>query len=198
MFGKHSFDLEKQFTFYASYHNNPINVLIHILCIWPILATGLVILQYTPELLAQPELFKSIPDGQYLKVNVALVATLIYAVCYVVMEPFAGLIGAILVSILCITAAKLVGTGATVGGHDILNVAIAIHVTAWILQFIGHGLFEGRAPALIDSWDQALLTAPLFVLMEILFFFGYRKEFYAKIMQEVESNISAFQQSKNK
>ena len=45
MFGKHSFDLEKQFTFYASYHNNPINVLIHILCIWPILATGLVILQ---------------------------------------------------------------------------------------------------------------------------------------------------------
>merc|ERR1712021_107648 len=167
-------------------------------CIWPILATGLVILQYTPELLAQPELFKSIPDGQYLKVNVALVATLIYVVCYVVMEPFAGLIGAILVSILCITAAKLVGTGATVGGHDILNVAIAIHVTAWILQFIGHGLFEGRAPALIDSWDQALLTAPLFVLMEILFFFGYRKDFYAKIMQEVESNISAFQQSKNK
>merc|ERR1711934_651567 len=71
MFGKHSFDLEKQFTFYASYHNNPINVLIHILCIWPILATGLVILQYTPELLAQPELFKSIPDGQYLKINVA-------------------------------------------------------------------------------------------------------------------------------
>ena len=59
------------------------------------------------------------------------------------MEPFAGLIGAILVSILCITAAKLVGTGATVGGHDILNVAIAIHITAWILQFIGHGLFEG-------------------------------------------------------
>ena len=45
MFGKHSLDLEKQFTFYASYHNNPINVLIHILCIWPILATGLVILQ---------------------------------------------------------------------------------------------------------------------------------------------------------
>ena len=53
MFGKHSFDLEKQFTFYASYHNNPINVLIHILCIWPILATGLVILQvrYTHSVL---------------------------------------------------------------------------------------------------------------------------------------------------
>ena len=56
----------------------------------------------------------------------------------------------------------------------------------------------GRAPALIDSWDQAFLTAPLFVLMEILFFLGYRKEFYAKIMQEVETNIATFQESKNK
>ena len=44
-----------------------------------ILSYFLFLLQYTPELLAQPELFKSIPDGQYLKVNVALVATLIYA-----------------------------------------------------------------------------------------------------------------------
>ena len=67
------------------------------------------------------------------------------------MEPFAGLIGAILVSILCVTAAKLVGTGATVGGHDILNVAIAIHVTAWILQFIGHGLFEGTVASRIKK-----------------------------------------------
>ena len=44
-----------------------------------ILSYFLFLLQYTPELLAQPELFKSIPDGQYLKVNVALIATLIYA-----------------------------------------------------------------------------------------------------------------------
>merc|ERR1712083_235623 len=143
----------------------------------------------------KPELFKSIPDGQYLKVNLAFVVTLIYAICYIAMEPFAGLIGAVLVSLLSVTAAKLVGTGATFGGHDVLNIAVAIHITAWILQFIGHGVFEGRAPALIDSWDQAFLTAPLFVLMEILFFFGYRKEFYAKIMEQVETNIATFQEN---
>ena len=56
----------------------------------------------------------------------------------------------------------------------------------------------GRAPALIDSWDQAFLTAPLFVLMEIMFFFGYRKEFYAEIMQEVEANVASFKENKNK
>merc|ERR1712241_1090171 len=196
MLGKHSFNLEKQFTFYASYHDNPANVFIHILCIWPILATGLVMLQYTPEILTQPEIFRSIPDGQYLKVNFALITTLIYVVCYIAMEPFAGFIGAVLVSLLCVTAAKLVGTGATFGGYDVLNVALAIHVTAWILQFIGHGVFEGRAPALIDSWDQAFLTAPLFVLLEILFFFGYRREFHGKIMTQVETNIQSFKSGK--
>ena len=53
-------------------------------------------------------------------------------------------------------------------------------------------LILGRAPALIDSWDQALLTAPLFVLLEVLFFFGYRREFHQKIMTQVEANIQAF------
>lgn len=78
MFGKHSFDLEKQFVFYASYHNTPINVAIHILCIWPILATGLVLFQYTPEFMAAPELFNQLPSGEFFKINLALLVTLIY------------------------------------------------------------------------------------------------------------------------
>jgi uncharacterized membrane protein YGL010W len=28
------FDLKEQFIFYASYHNNPVNVAIHLFCIW--------------------------------------------------------------------------------------------------------------------------------------------------------------------
>merc|ERR1712110_653095 len=90
-------------------------------------------------------------------------------------------------------SAKLVALDTHINEIPIWKIALAIHVVCWILQFIGHGVFEGRAPALIDSWDQAFLTAPLFVLMEILFFFGYRKGFYAKIMQEVETNIATFQ-----
>ena len=88
------------------------------------------------------------------------------------MEPFAGLIGAILVSILCITAAKLVGTGATVGGHDILNVAIAIHVTAWILQFIGHGLFEGMSPLTPDRPQVKRPPPSLQITSNFLVFYG--------------------------
>lgn len=44
-FNKEMFDLEKQFAFYASYHSNPVNVAIHLVCIWPILATAITLLQ---------------------------------------------------------------------------------------------------------------------------------------------------------
>eukprot|EP00093_Oithona_nana_P000566 00566.XXX_989_1522_1 [CDS] Oithona nana genome sequencing. len=150
MFGKHSFDLEKQFVFYASYHNSPINVAIHILCIWPILATGLVLFQYTPEFMAAPELFNQLPSGEFFKVNLALLVTVIYMVCYVIMEPFAGTLGAILVSMLYVHSAKMVGIGAMVAGIPIWKVALAIHVAAWILQFIGHGVFEGMNNIMLD------------------------------------------------
>jgi len=65
---------------------------------------------------------------------------------------------------------------------------LAVHIVAWVIQFIGHGVFEKRAPALLDSLDQALLTAPLFVLMEVAFFLGYRQEFHRKIMKKVRQS----------
>ncbi len=65
------------------------------------------------------------------------------------------------------------------------------------MQFFGHFYFEGRAPALLDSLDQALLTAPLFVLMEVFFFLGYRKQFHQQIMEQVERNVSEFRRSQN-
>ena len=55
----------------------------------------------------------------------------------------------------------------------------------------------GRAPALLDSLDQALLTAPLFVLMEIAFFLGYRRKFYEEIMIEVDASIKEFKAAKS-
>ena len=66
----------------------------------------------------------------------------------------------------------------------------------WDNIFIGD--ISGRAPALLDSIDQAFLTAPLFVLMEVAFFFGYRRDFYDEIMLEVEANIKKFNTSKEK
>jgi len=32
-----------------------------------------------------------------------------------------------------------------------MKYATAVHVFAWVMQFIGHGVFEKRAPALLDN-----------------------------------------------
>ena len=86
------FDLEGQLVFYASYHNHPVNVGIHILCIWNILWTLIVFLQNTPDLVAAPGWLGDLL-GPHCHVNMALVFTLFYSLVYIVMEPFVGLIG---------------------------------------------------------------------------------------------------------
>ena len=70
-----------QFTFYASYHNNLINQLIHISCVWPILWTALVMLQYTPTMGSTPS---SLPP--WLVLNAALLAMVIWTAFYLGLE----------------------------------------------------------------------------------------------------------------
>lgn len=40
-------------------------------------------------------------------------------------------------------------------------------VACWVAQFVGHGVFEGRRPALLDNVAQAFFMAPVFVLLEV-------------------------------
>lgn len=71
-------------------------------------------------------------------------------------------------------------------------IAIGVHVLSWIAQFIGHGIFEGRAPALLDNLVQALFLAPFFVWLEVLFMFGYRPELKARLDSAIQKDISKF------
>ena len=60
------------------------------------------------------------------------------------------------------------------GEYTLLQVSVYVHVSAWIFQFIGHGVFENRSPALLTNLGFALL-APFFATFEVMnFLFGYR------------------------
>lgn len=52
---------------------------------------------------------------------------------------------------------------------------------AWGIQFVGHGVWERKAPALKDNLVQALFLAPFFVWLECLFWGGYRKELKERV-----------------
>ena len=74
--------------------------------------------------------------------------------------------------------------------------ALGLFVTSWIAQFVGHGVFEGRAPALFDNLVQAFVLAPFFVWMEILFYFGYRPELKGRLDKAVTQEIDRYRKSK--
>jgi hypothetical protein len=73
-----------------------VNVLIHIATVWCISSSVVVfLLECTPDLANTPE-WVTDNIARDIKVNIALVLTLIYAVVYLYMEPLIGFIGNIL------------------------------------------------------------------------------------------------------
>jgi 2-hydroxy fatty acid dioxygenase len=87
---------------------------------------------------------------------------------------------------------------------------ISIHVLCWIAQFVGHGLAEKRAPALLDNLLGgktihenpspvvdvlpfsllAVVLAPFFVHLEILFGLGYRPAMHKRINNAIGKEIT--------
>lgn len=133
----------------------------------------------------------SIPN---LPMNVGTVGAVLYTTLYILMEPVAG---AALAPILI--GGTAVGNYLTSTYGSTANTwAGAINIVCWIAQFIGHGKFEGRAPALLDNLVQAVFLAPFFVWFEILFSWGYRPELKHRVDQAVEREIQKFNKSKEK
>lgn len=73
----------------------------------------------------------------------------------------------------------------------------------WVAQIAAHKYFEGNAPALLENLQQgrvhvwiefdflvayveALVLAPYFVVIELLFFFGYNPELQAAFQKRVK------------
>lgn len=91
------------------------------------------------------------------------ISCLVYIALYVLLDPVAGALYAPLLLGGTALAKYLVGTY----GSVVVYWGIGIHVASWIAQFVGHGKFEGRAPALLDNLFQAVFLAPFFVWIEV-------------------------------
>lgn len=116
---------------------------------------------------------------------------MIYATLYILMEPVAG--GLLAPLLLAGTAYSDYLT--TTYGVTANYWAAGIFVLSWVAQFIGHGVFEGRAPALLDNLVQAVVLAPFFVWMEVLFSIGYRPELKSRVESAVEKEVQKYRKS---
>ncbi|KZF23766.1 DUF962-domain-containing protein [Xylona heveae TC161] len=182
-----SLNLEKQLLFYGSYHHHPVNVGIHITCVPLILMTAFLFGTNTPSLpLPDWLVIDSLPP------NLGVISSIVYAALYILMEPVAGGLAAPLLVGGAAYMNKLTSTYGMTANYW----ALGVHIVAWIAQFIGHGAFEGRAPALLDNLVQALFLAPFFVWLEVLFFLGYRPELKGRLDKAVEQEITKFNKEK--
>lgn len=120
------------------------------------------------------------------------IAIVVYATLYILMEPVAGALLAPLLLGGTAYSTHLTSTYGSTANYW----AFGLFITSWIAQFVGHGAFEGRAPALFDNLVQAFFLAPLFVWMEILFYFGYRPELKGRIDKAVKQEVERFRKAK--
>ena len=156
--------LEEQITQYAAHHRDRRNIATHfvgILLIVFSVAMGLALipLPFLPGQMTVAFVVTLVAVAYYFKLDYTLgVAMLIYM--------------ALNLWLAMIAAAKFpVGTAAWIAG--------GIFVAGWIIQFVGHK-YEGRKPAFVDD-VMGLIVGPLFVVAELGFLIGWRRDLAAVI-----------------
>jgi 2-hydroxy fatty acid dioxygenase len=135
-------------------------------------------------------LLKDLPlDPQYYQyVNAGALAVLIYSLDYLSLDLFFGVISTPIMVYLNVKSTDYLDES---GSHGLL-IYWGIQIFSWLIQFVGHGVFEHRAPALLENLNQALLLAPLFVMFEIANLFGFRKDIMKEVDELVKPEVEQF------
>ncbi|KAF2260608.1 DUF962-domain-containing protein [Lojkania enalia] len=187
------FDLKKNLVFYGSYHREPTNVKIHMTFVPILLATGFLFGTNTPSL-RSPARLAPLLSKLHLPLNLGTLSAATYSTIYILLSPNAA---GLTIAPLVLAAASLANRLQTKYNSTKVNsIAVAVHVASWIVQFIGHGKFEGRKPALLDNLVQALVLAPLFVWYEVLFKLGFYKGLHAEVGEGIEAEVKKLEKGK--
>lgn len=180
-------DLIQELSFYRKYHYNKVNVFIHVCCIPLILLTA--VYNLTALKIPEPILSAIDLDAKYYPyANFATVLSVCYGVYYIMLDLPMGLPCALILNFASMQFCKL----APQLGSSGYRRSWSIHAVSWLLQFIGHGVFEKRAPALLDNLVQALVLAPFFAVFELFYFMGFRRDVIENIDKKVLPEIKAF------
>ncbi|PPR02479.1 hypothetical protein CVT24_002028 [Panaeolus cyanescens] len=178
------FNVDKQLVFYGAYHSNKINVLIHVICVPLIVWSFQALVAPLGQVPFLPAYHHVFSEWLVFDTNYASLMTAVYLAYYLLLEPTAALLYAPQMVLTSLTATAFAQR------PDYLTTAIAIHAFSWIAQFIGHGFAEGRAPALLDNLLGAVVLAPFFVHLEILFTLGYRPDMHKRIINGIGKEVT--------
>jgi uncharacterized membrane protein YGL010W len=155
--------LETALSAYAAYHRDRRNVATHLVGI-PMIVLAVVVLLSRPQW--------AIGGGA---LTPAMVLSVVASAYYLRLDRRFGAVMALLLAACC-------WLGLAIGAQGVglwLGWGLGLFVVGWAFQFVGHG-FEGRKPAFVDDL-RSLLVGPLFVVAEVAFLLGLRRELQVAI-----------------
>ena len=135
---------------YGSSHRNPVNKLIHWLCVPPILWSVLALLWWLP--------FPAALQSEMVPVNWATIAVVLAQVYYYSLSIRLGT-GILLFNMFLLWITVLIEAASP---WPLWQVALAVFILAWIGQFVGH-LVEGKRPSFFKD-VQFLLIGPAWLM----------------------------------
>jgi 2-hydroxy fatty acid dioxygenase len=186
-----------QFYFsYAKYHYNDTNKLIHVIFIPTILFTALGMLHYGANWGRLPLL-----GGTSIQLDIGAILLAILLPVYLFVDFLTGLVSTFFFLGQLFTSNYLFNNQVDhfpFLGLTHFQVMLYLHLFAWLTQFVGHGIFEKRAPALLDNM-LLMFVAPFFMIFEVLNIgIGYKEKEVKGWNRYVALEIKQYRESKVK
>lgn len=150
---------------YAAYHRDPRNIVSHFIGI-PLIVVAVAVLLSRPQWGAG-------------WLSPAVLVSLASAWFYLRLELRLGVLMSVLLG-LCVWAGHVLAQQSTLVW---LASGIGMFVVGWAIQFVGHH-YEGRKPAFVDD-VTGLIVGPLFVVAELAFLLGLRRDLKGQIEARV-------------
>lgn len=155
---------------YASAHQNPFNIAVHMIGIPTIMLGVFIVLSWVSA------------DVAGYTLNLAHVVTLVLFVFYWTLEK--------LFSVVFLLYAAAIAYFATIIGTEPVatsgTVAAAAFFGGYAAQFIGHAV-EKSAPVVLTHPLQANLAAPFFIVVDIFKIVGLRETLFDEVQQRIDA-----------
>mmetsp|Transcript_30189 Transcript_30189/g.34561 ORF Transcript_30189/g.34561 Transcript_30189/m.34561 type:complete len:150 (-) Transcript_30189:64-513(-) len=139
--------------------------------------------------------------GVYDQLDVGLILVTFISFVYIYIEPVTGVTSAVIYNLMYYFGMEhwKVHRDDTdfICGVSYFSFLLYLQGFAWITQFVGHGVFEKRAPALLSNL-LTVFVAPDFVVIEIFYFLGYNKKAIDECQVIIDKDIAEFWKSKEK
>jgi uncharacterized membrane protein YGL010W len=153
---------------YASAHQHPVNIAIHLVGIPTIMLGVFIVLTWLSiEVLG-------------IKINLAILTVIAMFLFYLTLDRIFAIVFLVVATAVAILAAKLGSYPQPVA----VIIAAAAFFGGYAAQFVGHAV-EKSVPVLVNHPIQANLAAPFFTIVEIFKLLGLRDDLFIEVRQRL-------------